>query len=84
LNLRAQIIRDGGEGLEHVDALLRLRRCHTEHVPAKVPRAFRPGELRRAVFAETYNGAAGRLAAGGGAPSMAAADANGGRLWARR
>ncbi len=25
LNLRAQIIRDGGEGLEHVEALLAIR-----------------------------------------------------------
>ena len=56
LNLRAQIIRDGGDGMEHVEALMRLRRCHTEHVPAKAPRAFKSGELRRAILAELRSG----------------------------
>jgi hypothetical protein len=56
LNLRAQIVRDGGDGLGHVEALMRLRRCHTERVPAKVPRAFKSGELRRAILAELRSG----------------------------
>lgn len=56
LNLRAQIIREGGEGLEHVDALLKIRRCHAASVPAKVPHTFRRGELRRAIFAELRSG----------------------------
>lgn len=52
LNLRAHIIRDGGEGLRHVDALLRLRGCALEPVPKKAIRHFRRGELRRAIRAE--------------------------------
>lgn len=50
--LRAQIIREGLEGLHHVEALMRLRGLDPEsiHVPQKNKRRFRNGELRRAVL----------------------------------
>jgi hypothetical protein len=53
LYLRAQIIRDRLDGLDHVDALLRLRGCDPDayRVPPKRRRHFRNGGLRRAVLA---------------------------------
>ena len=56
--IRAQIVRDGLEGLEHVDALLRLRGCDPEavHVPRKTKRTFKRGELRRAMLAALRDG----------------------------
>ena len=53
--LRSQIIREGLDGLEHVDALLRLRGLDPEavHVPAKRVEAFRHGEFKRAVLDAT-------------------------------
>jgi hypothetical protein len=53
LYLRAQIIRDGLDGLGHVEALLRPRGCEPAafHVPPKRRRHFRNGGLRRAVLA---------------------------------
>lgn len=56
LNLRAHIIRDGGEGLRHVNALLRLQGCALEPVPKKAQRHFRRGELMRAIRAELRKG----------------------------
>lgn len=50
--LRAQIIREGIEGLHHVEALMRLRGLDPEaiHVPKKNKRRFRNGGLRTAVL----------------------------------
>lgn len=57
LNLRAQIVRDGGDGLAHVEALLAMRGCAIVPVPRKAaPPQFRRGELRRMIFAELRNG----------------------------
>lgn len=49
-NLRAQIIRDGGPGLEHVEALLQLRGDNLGPVPRKATYHFRRGKLRVAIF----------------------------------
>ena len=51
-HLRALCVRDGHAGLEHVEALLRLRGLDPDamHVPKKQPRRFRRGELRKAVL----------------------------------
>lgn len=51
-HLRALCVRDGHEGLEHVESLLRLRGLDPDamHVPKKQPRRFRRGELRKAVL----------------------------------
>lgn len=49
-NLRAQIIRDGGPGLEHVEALLQLRGDNLGPVPRKATCSFRRGKLRVAIF----------------------------------
>lgn len=50
--LRAQIIRDNLEGLEHVDALLRLRGLNPDalHVPEKKNWPYRRGGLTVAVL----------------------------------
>ena len=50
--LRAQIIREGLEGLAHVDALLQLRGLDpgAMRVPPKRKRVFRNGAFRRAVL----------------------------------
>lgn len=56
LNLRTHIIRDGGEGLRHVNALLLLWGCALEPVPKKASRRFRRGELMRAIRAELWTG----------------------------
>ena len=56
-NLRAQIIRDGGDGLEHVEALLAMRGHNLGPVPRKAPPAnFRRGKLRVAIFAALRDG----------------------------
>lgn len=51
-SLYVELRRDGGDGLEHVEALLRLRRIAPEsiRVPIKRKRIFRRGELWRAVL----------------------------------
>jgi len=56
--IRAQIVRDGMDGLDHVDALLRLRGCDPEavHIPRKTNRTFKRGKLRRAILAALRNG----------------------------
>lgn len=50
-HIRSSILRDGLEGLEHVDALLGLRGVDPAslYTPRKWPNHFRRGELRRAV-----------------------------------
>lgn len=50
--LRARTIRDGLEGLEHIEAIMRIRGIDPEamHVPRKNNRRFRNGELRTAVL----------------------------------
>ena len=50
--LRARTIRDGLDGLEHIEAIMRIRGLDPEaiHVPRKNKRRFRNGELRRAVL----------------------------------
>lgn len=52
LYLRARTIREGLEGLEHIEAIMRIRGMDLEavHVPKKNKRRFRNGELRRAVL----------------------------------
>ena len=49
-NLRAQIIRNGEPGLEHVEALLQLRGGNLGPVPRKANQFFRRGKLRVAIF----------------------------------
>lgn len=49
-NLRAQIIRDGGPGLEHVKALLQIRGNNLGPVPRKATHHFRRGKLRVAIY----------------------------------
>lgn len=56
LNLRAQIIRDGKPGLEHVEALLALRGHEPPPVPVKNRRSFRRGELKRIVLGALRDG----------------------------
>lgn len=62
--LRAQIVRAGQDGVEHVDALLRLRGCDPEAV--RVPEArehlFKPGEVRRYVLEAHRDGVTDRAA----------------------
>ena len=56
--LRAEIAREGLEGAEHVDALLRLRGHDPADrpIPAKVPKAFRRGELTRVILGALRDG----------------------------
>ncbi|WP_439122004.1 helix-turn-helix domain-containing protein [Marivita sp.] len=51
-HLRAQIVREGLDGLEHVDALLKLRGVDPEslHIPEKRHWRYRRGEFRIAVI----------------------------------
>ena len=51
-NLRSLIVRDGQDGLEHVDALLRLRGVDPDSlwIPQKRPHHFAHGKLRVAVL----------------------------------
>lgn len=56
-SLRAQIIRDGLPGLEHVEALIALRGQELGPVPAKMPdNRFRRSTLRRAILAALRDG----------------------------
>src|SRR6056297_2376637 len=50
--LRARTIRDGLDGLEHIEAIMRIRGLDLEaiHVPRKNKRRFRNGALRAAVM----------------------------------
>lgn len=55
--LRAELIRDGGPGLEHVEALLVLRGSNLPPVPRKAaPPNFRRGKLRLAIFMALRDG----------------------------
>lgn len=56
--LRAEIVREGQDGLEHVDALLRLRGADPEAqtIPARVPKSFGRGKLRMAVLRALRDG----------------------------
>ena len=56
--LRAQIIRDGADGLEHVEALMKLRGLALDAlpVPEKRNRRFRKGQLRQAILDELRKG----------------------------
>ena len=57
LALRAELIREGGEGLEHVEALLRLRGNNLPPVPRKAPpQNFKRGRLRLAICAALRDG----------------------------
>lgn len=60
LNIRAQIIRDGLDGLEHVEALLQARGVDPDEqrVPAKYNRRFRRGRFRSAVVRALRSGLA--------------------------
>ena len=52
LHVRAEIIRDGLDGLEHVDALLIARGYDpaSQHVPKKIPRYFGRGKQHEMLF----------------------------------
>lgn len=50
LYIRAEIVRDNLNGLEHVDALLAMRGHEAAPVPRKTPKAFKRGELRRMIL----------------------------------
>jgi hypothetical protein len=56
--LRAELIREGGPGLEHVEALLQLRGHNLGPVPqkAKTPARFRRNRLRVAIYAALRGG----------------------------
>ena len=56
--VRAEIIRDGLDGLEHADALLRARGVDPEAlcVPRKMPKHFRRGALRMAILRALQDG----------------------------
>ena len=56
--IRQEIVRDGLDGLEHVDALLRQRGVDPDALvtPDKRPKAFRKGELRQMVLEALRDG----------------------------
>ena len=55
--LRAELIREGGPGLEHVEVLLQLRGNNLPPVPKKAePPHFRLGKLRVAIYAALSDG----------------------------
>ncbi len=56
--VRAEIIRDGLSGLDHVEALLRARGVDPEalYVPRKQPKHFRRGMLRTAILRVLQDG----------------------------
>src|SRR5688500_15623863 len=58
LALRAELIREGRPGLEHVEALLQLRGNNLPPVPqkAKTPARFRRNRLRVAIYAALRDG----------------------------
>ncbi len=56
-NLRRDLIRSGGDGLEHVEALMRLRGVPMPRVmPPKKPDAARYGQMRRLIYAALRDG----------------------------
>lgn len=56
--MRAVTVRKGAEGLEHIDALLRLRGVDPESlpVPQKFPKTFKRGQLTQAILRELRDG----------------------------
>ncbi len=56
--MRAVTVREGAEGLEHIDALLRLRGVDPESlpVPQKFPKTFKRGQLTQAILRELRDG----------------------------
>jgi hypothetical protein len=56
--LRAELIREGGPGLDHVEALLQLRGHNLGPVPRKpvTPARFRRNRLRVAIYAALRGG----------------------------
>jgi hypothetical protein len=56
--LRAELIREGGPGLEHVEALLQMRGHNLGPVPqkAKTPARFRRNRLRVAIYEALRDG----------------------------
>lgn len=58
LYMRAECLRDGAPGLDHVDALLRARGHDPDAFTfaSKTPKAFRKGELQRKVLAALRDG----------------------------
>jgi hypothetical protein len=56
--MRCQIVREGAEGLEHIDALLRLRGVNPESLPLpqKFPKTFKRGHLTQAILRELRDG----------------------------
>jgi predicted Rossmann fold nucleotide-binding protein DprA/Smf involved in DNA uptake len=56
--LRARTIREGRDGLEHIEAIMRIRGLDPEavHVPRKNKRRFRNGALRAAVMSVLREG----------------------------
>ncbi|MCZ8133734.1 MAG: hypothetical protein O9248_01715 [Rhodobacteraceae bacterium] len=56
--MRCQIVREGAKGLEHIDALLRLRGVAPESlpVPQKFPKTFKRGQLTQAILRELRDG----------------------------
>ena len=54
--LRAELVREGGPGLEHVEALLHLRGHNLGPVPGKRPMRFRRNKLRLAICAALRDG----------------------------
>ena len=65
-NLYVELRRDGGDGLEHVETLLRLRGVDPKiiRVPEKRKRIFRRGELWRAGLEAGLSGLGGMCGAG--------------------
>jgi hypothetical protein len=56
--MRAVTVREGAEGLEHIDALLRLREVDpdTLPVPQKFPKTFKRGQLTQAILRDLCDG----------------------------
>lgn len=56
--MRCQVVRDGADGLEHIDALLRLRGVDPDSlpVPDKRPKHFARGKLRIAIMEALRDG----------------------------
>jgi hypothetical protein len=56
--MRCQIVRDKAEGLEHIDALLRLRGVDPDSLPLpqKFPKTFKRGHLSQAILRELRDG----------------------------
>lgn len=56
LYIRAEIVRDNLDGLEHVDALLQMRGHEPCHVPRRTDRRFKRGELARLILEALRDG----------------------------